>query len=168
MPTRLPPRIVGFSYRGPYRYHVVLNTHRRAQHFADHGTCSRFSDVLRTYAGEAQFDVLVYCVMPDHVHAAIEGLTEGADLRRFINAVKQRTGFIYMNERRTRLWQKGWFDRVLRREELTLDVCRYIAANPVRAGLAETPRDYPHLGSTRFTIDDLIGGFGERPRRPTG
>jgi putative transposase len=167
VPTTLPPRIAGFSYRGAYRYHVVLSTHRREPHFQAHDVCARFVEVLRACTLEKAFEVLVYCVMPDHVHVVVEGLTEESDLRRFIGATKQRTGFSFACERRERLWQKGWFDRVLRREEQTLDVCRYVAANPVRARLVATPRDYPHLGSTRFTMDDLIG-IDERPRRPTG
>jgi REP element-mobilizing transposase RayT len=167
VPTTLPPRIAGFSYRGAYRYHVVLSTHRREPHFREHDVCARFVEVVRARAIEEAFDLLVYCVMPDHVHLVVEGLTEGADLRRFVRATKQMTGFSFACERRGRLWQKGWFDRVLRREEQTLDVCRYVAANPVRARLAATLRDYPYLGSTRFTIDDLIG-IDARLRRPTG
>jgi putative transposase len=167
VPTTLPPRIDGFSYRGAYRYHVVLGTHRRKPHFQAHDVCARFVEVLRARALEEAFELLVYCVMPDHVHLVVEGLTAEADLRRFISAAKQRTGFDFGCERRERLWQKGWFDRVLRREEDTLDVCRYVAANPVRARLAATLPDYPHLGSTRFTIEDLIG-IGARLRRPTG
>jgi hypothetical protein len=32
----------------------------------------------------------------------------------------------------------------------------YVVANPVRAGLVEHPSDYAHLGSQRYTIDELL------------
>jgi len=32
----------------------------------------------------------------------------------------------------------------------------YVVANPVRAGLAAHPRDYPFLGSSKYTIDELL------------
>ena len=32
----------------------------------------------------------------------------------------------------------------------------YIVANPVRAGLVEHPFRYPHLGSQRYTVSELL------------
>jgi REP element-mobilizing transposase RayT len=40
-----------------------------------------------------------------------------------------------------RLWQRYGFERVLRDDEATLDVARYILRNPVRAGLVDVPED---------------------------
>jgi putative transposase len=42
-----------------------------------------------------------------------------------------------------RLWQKGYHDRAIRREEDLLAVARYIVANPLRAGLVKRVGDYP-------------------------
>jgi putative transposase len=44
------------------------------------------------------------------------------------------------------LWQQGYFERVLRNDEGTLTVIRYVFENPVRAGLVERYEDYPFLG----------------------
>jgi hypothetical protein len=33
---------------------------------------------------------------------------------------------------------------------------RYILDNPLRARLATRLEDYPHLGSDRYTLDDLV------------
>ncbi|MNW20243.1 hypothetical protein D3C71_2205540 [compost metagenome] len=52
-------------------------------------------------------------------------------------AVNQFTG------RKVTLWQKGFHDRALRREEDLLKVARYVVANPLRAGLVEKLGDYP-------------------------
>ena len=35
-------------------------------------------------------------------------------------------------------------------------VVRYILENPIRAGLAESILDYPHLGSDRYTLAELV------------
>ena len=45
------------------------------------------------------------------------------------------------------VWQKGYFERVLRGEEGTDAVIAYMLNNPVRAGLVETPMAYPHSWS---------------------
>jgi hypothetical protein len=42
------------------------------------------------------------------------------------------------------IWQEGFHDHAIRREERLRDTARYIIANPVRAGLAKSVRDYPH------------------------
>ena len=42
------------------------------------------------------------------------------------------------------LWQCGFHDHALRREEDLLGVARYVVANPVRAGLVARVGDYPH------------------------
>ena len=41
------------------------------------------------------------------------------------------------------LWQDGYFDRVLRRDDDSTVVVRYMLENPVRAGLARQPEDHP-------------------------
>jgi len=41
-----------------------------------------------------------------------------------------------------RIWQPGFHDRALRRQEDLRAVARYVVANPIRAGLAETVGDY--------------------------
>ena len=41
------------------------------------------------------------------------------------------------------LWQRGFHDRALRREEDLVRMARYVVANPLRAGLVEKLGDYP-------------------------
>jgi REP element-mobilizing transposase RayT len=94
--------------------------------------------------------------MPDHTHVLIEGLRDSADLRRYCKLAKQRSGGIHARSGRGPLWQEGYYDRVLRDCEDIREVARYILANPIRAGLALTPNDYPYLGSDRWTVAELI------------
>jgi hypothetical protein len=66
------------------------------------------------------------------------------------------SGFEFASGRHHRLWQKGYYERVLRDEEPTTDIIRYIIANPVRAGLVIEPGDYPFWGSGVYTRDGLL------------
>ncbi|MNL58136.1 hypothetical protein D3C87_1817490 [compost metagenome] len=45
--------------------------------------------------------------------------------------------------RRGSLWQQGYHDRALRRDEDLVKLARYVVANPLRAGLVEKLGDYP-------------------------
>jgi REP element-mobilizing transposase RayT len=85
--------------------------------------------------------------MPDHVHLLNEGRSDAADLQKFMKSWKQATGFEYAKHNRgRRLWQVGFFDRVLRSDESTEACARYILANPVRAGLVRSVDEYPFAG----------------------
>jgi REP element-mobilizing transposase RayT len=61
-----------------------------------------------------RFDVLAYCVMPDHLHPLLEGTSDDADLREAVRAWKQRTAYDWKPRTGTRLWQPGFHDRVMR------------------------------------------------------
>jgi putative transposase len=105
--------------------------------------------IVRTFlttAAEFEFDVLAYCMMPDHAHLLVQGLTASAALRPFVGTIKQRSGYAFGRQTGNRLWQKGYYDRTVRDDEDLLCVARYIEANPVRAGLVPSIGLWPHVG----------------------
>ena len=55
-----------------------------------------------------------------------------------------------------RLWQRYGFERTLRSNDATLSVARYIVENPIRAGLVERIHDYPFLGSSVYSLDEIL------------
>jgi REP element-mobilizing transposase RayT len=118
------------------------------------------TQILRAFDAY-HLEVIAYCVMPDHVHLLLEGLSSGADLRESVRVWKQRTGYAWKKRTGAQLWQSGFHDRVLRESDETHLVVGYMLQNPVRAGLVSTPREYPWLGSARYTIEDLECHAGE-------
>lgn len=111
--------------------------------------------LLRTAAA---YDVAIpaYCFMPDHLHALLEGSSPTANLQKCAQMFRQRSGHHHRSTSDgERLWQEGYYDRVLRSDDASIDVARYIVANPVRAGLRADVRSFPYVGSTRYTIDEL-------------
>ena len=81
-----------------------------------------------------------------------------SDCRRFIARAKQFSGFHYQRIFGERLWQRYGYERVLRADEETLTVARYIMQNPIRAGLATRVRDYPFIGSSVYTVAEILDG----------
>ena len=87
---------------------------------------------------------LAWVVMPDHLHWLIElGDTPMKALRQRINSRSaiaiNKSSDLYNGK----LWQRGFHDRALRREEDMQAIARYIVANPLRAGLVKRIGDYP-------------------------
>jgi len=94
--------------------------------------------------------------MPDHLHLLVEGQTLEADCKRFINKSKQYSGFYFKQQFRDVLWQRYSFERVLRKDDDTLVVAKYILENPVRAGLVAAVEQYPFVGSFEYPLEDLL------------
>jgi len=93
--------------------------------------------------------------MPNHLHLLIEGSGADSDMKRFISIYKQTTGFYYKKRTGCPLWQINFYEHILRKEEDTADVARYIFGNPVRKGLIEDYRRYKRLGSFEFDTTQL-------------
>ena len=68
---------------------------------------------------------------------------------------KQISGFRHRQLTKQSLWQPGFHERVLRNDEASPAVVRYILENPVRAGLAEQIGEYPFAGSGVYDLASL-------------
>jgi REP element-mobilizing transposase RayT len=151
-----PKRLPHVSYIGKARYFLTFCVHDRREAFRDaDAAVSAITQFLRT-ATEERFAVLAYCLMPDHAHLLVEGIDDEADLLRFAKLAKQRSGALYRRTHEQRLWQEGYFERVLRDDDNGRALARYIIDNPVRKQLVASPHEYPHLGSSTWTIDELL------------
>jgi REP element-mobilizing transposase RayT len=86
---------------------------------------------------------LAWVVMPDHFHWLVE--LENCSLRKLMRQTKSliTRDVNLSNGRSGPLWQQGYHDRALRREEDLVKLARYVVANPLRAGLVEKLGDYP-------------------------
>ena len=86
---------------------------------------------------------LAWVVMPDHFHWLVE--LENCSLRKLMRQTKSliTRDVNLASSRGGPLWQQGYHDRALRREEDLVKLARYVVANPLRAGLVEKLGDYP-------------------------
>jgi len=98
---------------------------------------------LRSTTVVERVDTLAYVLMPDHLHWLFQ-LKEG-DLSRVVQRVKSKSAFEINRYQGAngQIWQRGFHDRALRKEDDVKKVARYIVANPLRAGLVESIGDYP-------------------------
>ncbi len=85
---------------------------------------------------------ITWVLMPDHLHWLVE-LVSG-NLSEMVCRVKARSALAVNAAlgRSGSLWQKGFHDRAVRREEDLKGLARYVIANPVRAGLVKRVGDY--------------------------
>ena len=111
---------------------------------------------LRRACEKHRCDVLIYCFMPDHLHAALRGTAPAADLWSAMTLFKQLSGYRLSRRLPGFHWQKGFFDHVLRDESELAKQLRYISENPVRRGLAKSWQLYPFLGSDALDLHAVL------------
>jgi REP element-mobilizing transposase RayT len=124
-------------------YLVTLVTLDRQPLLQDWSTTRPIINAFKQAQLEGEAISLCWVVMPDHFHWLIDLQTQ--DLPRVMARMKSRStvNFNRNLERTGPLWQKGFHDRALRKDENIRKVARYIVANPLRAGLVNSIGDYP-------------------------
>jgi putative transposase len=107
--------------------------------------------VLEISAQKYNVRIYAYCFMPNHLHLLAHN-EKGDDLLQFVRHFKQKTGFAFKQKARTQLWQARFYDRALRSDDDLKEVAEYIIGNPVSAGLASAPEQFPFSGSFEWSL----------------
>jgi len=97
-----------------------------------------------------KIDLFAAVVMPDHVHMLFEPRTvtgsgnERYNLSEILQSIKAHSGreIARLRGATGQIWVRESFDRWMRNEAEFIEKWTYIANNPVKEGLAETPEAY--------------------------
>lgn len=115
--------------------------------FVDENLASIAVECLLGQRHKSNCDVVVYCVMPDHVHLVVTPMVDGASSLQYIDRFKGWASYEAGRAGWTGyLWQRRSYDHVLRRDEDLEQIAAYILANPMRRGLCAEPEEYPWSG----------------------
>ena len=126
-------------------YLVTTATAGRKPLFSDLATARTLVQAMRHQQRSGTVDSLAFVIMPDHLHWLL-ALGDRHSLSQVIGQTKRYSAQQINRTRGTKgqaIWQDGFHDHALRKEEDLKEMARYIIANPVRAGLVSRPADYP-------------------------
>src|SRR2546426_7959993 len=109
------------------------------------------ADAIRHFHGK-RYQVLAWCVMPNHVHVVFSTLGE-RKLEAILHSWKSFSaqGANRLLGRSGSFWQREYFDHLVRNEASLSRIIRYVQENPQKAGL----RDWPWVGTEELRS----GGF---------
>ena len=138
-------RLQHFDYEGSYAYFLTICCYDNGNYFINKNTVFNILNSLNNISSEMDFSIIAYCFMPDHLHILTSG-NERINLIKFVKQFKQITGYNFKKATGRRLWQKSFYDHVVRKDENLNSIVEYIFNNPVRKGLVEDYDDYPFLG----------------------
>lgn len=132
-------RLKDFDYASAWTvYHVNMKAFREKKIFSNSNINQQVVEILKSSAKLHGYDLLSYCLMPDHLHILVQAGEFPKDLSGFVR------GFKSFSSRSTskKLWQRGFYEHILRKEENLADVAKYILENPMRKRLVEEHGQY--------------------------
>ncbi len=136
-----PPRVLlpGFPH------HVVQRGHNRNAVFVGPADYEVYLANLAHWKQVFDVAVQAWCLMTNHVHLVLVPRREGAGISGLMRRLSARQGR-YVNRVEGRLgtlWCGRFHSSVVDSDAYLLACLRYVEMNPVRAGIAAHPRDYP-------------------------
>jgi putative transposase len=166
-----PPRI----QLGGATYHVSSKSSAKRPIFLDRSDRELFMSILAMVVRRHSWSCTAYCLMTTHYHLLVK--TPKPDLA----AGMQRLNGFYASSFNHRHGTSGhvlgsrYHSELIETDGHLLEACRYIALNPVRAGLCEEPESWG-WGSYRaaiglapadrtFAVDALLRLFAPEPDR---
>ncbi len=124
-------------------HHVTQRGNRREPIFFEPGDQTIYLRILSAQARRRDVGIWAYCLMPNHVHLILTprdetGLasTVGEAHRRYTSFINGRAGWT------GHLFQSRYAS-VAMDDAHFITAARYVALNPVRAGLVERPEAWP-------------------------
>ena len=139
-----------FQKYEPPLYFVTFCTVQRRNILANHAVFAAF----REYAEEGvNRGVAVgrYVIMPDHIHLFVRGSGDFV-LGSWVAGLKRVVAAAVTGGRS--IWQRGFFDHLIRNSESYSQKWDYVRQNPVRAGLVSNADDWPFQGEVILIAHD--------------
>jgi putative transposase len=124
-------------------HHVTQRGNRREPVFFGAGDYQLYRRLIAAAARRAGAEIWAYCLMPNHVHLIVTPTDHDGLRATFAEAHRRYTGAINARFQWTGHLFQGRFGAVVMDAPHLLAATRYIALNPVAAGLVSRAEDWP-------------------------
>jgi putative transposase len=142
---KLPPRLYRIFPNNPV-FFITFCTYRRRKLLATDFANAAFTQFANRAYEKHNVAVGRYVIMPDHLHFFVCG-PDNFELGRWIGLLKQSLAKAVSSAVETNpIWQRGFFDHLLRSDESYSQKWNYVFDNPVRAGLVRKAEEWPYSG----------------------
>ncbi len=125
-------------------YHILTRGNNRQDVFGDEEDNRRYLDILLHYKEKYHFNLYHYVMMTNHVHLVIEPSEGGGSLSEIMKGINQAYARHYKRKYNHfgHFWQDRYKSIIISKDEYLLACGSYVELNPVRAKMAEDPKDY--------------------------
>jgi putative transposase len=134
-------------------YFITVCTFLRRPILARNAVAAVLVDELRAVRERHGWVIGSYVVMPDHMHffcaSEYDAKTLSDFMREWKSSTRRRVNALLPRPTTaaTTLWQREFFDHILRSNESYAQKWDYVRDNPVRPGLVSSAEDWPDAGT---------------------
>lgn len=139
-------RLRDFDYAARHTSFVTIVTHERREFFKDNRVADSTTKCLLDLREKQNFRLFSFCLMPDHLHALIGIGESGLTLGRICGDFKSLSTKAFWQFYTGKMWQRQFFDHVIRNEQDFAETLKYIRLNPVRKGLVGDWKEWKYQG----------------------
>lgn len=144
------------NYSNTSFFHVMTQGINKSYIFDNEDDIKYYIDKMEQLTKEQNVKIMAYCIMSNHAHILLEAkkLEElskymqrlNTSYGRYYNKKYDKVGFVF----RDRYKSEGIYS-----EKQLYNCIKYIANNPVKAGICEEPAEYPYSMYTKLSeVDD--------------
>ena len=159
---------------GTYFFTVV--THKRRKILCEPENVSLLRLIFKEVMDNHPFTIDAIVLLPDHLHCILTlpvddrdfsgrwRLLKGSFSRRCDARYKGELSAARKNKKEQAVWQRRFWEHVIRDERDFINHVEYIHYNPVKHGLANAPKEWPYSSfhrSVKNGLYDLDWGAGE-------
>jgi REP element-mobilizing transposase RayT len=132
--TEEQDRLDLFVSRRIQRY---LDAGKGACHLANPLLAESLAQTMRRFAG-TRYRLFAWCIMPNHVHAVMQPL-KPATLSTILHSWKSFAANVAQKQLGVSgpLWQREYYDHLIRNDEALWRIMTYVAQNPLKASLSD-------------------------------
>ena len=135
--------------------HIIQRGNNRQAIFAAEADYQFFRDALVEAAAKYGLAVHAYAWMTNHVHLLATPALEDSISKTFQSVGRRYVQYFnYTYKRSGTLWEGRYRATVVDSERYLLTLMRYIELNPLRAGMAAEPQDYPWSSYRRNALGE--------------
>jgi REP element-mobilizing transposase RayT len=128
-------RLENFDYSSSRVYFVTIVVSGRRTLFYNREFSEAVIDCLLNLREKMKFNLYCYCLMPDHFHALVSVGDSEKDLGKICGAFKSLTTRLYWKYGKGTLWQRGYYDHIIRNETDFFECLKYTKNNPSKKNL---------------------------------
>ena len=145
-------------------YFITLVTYQRKNLFANKGAITLFQKSIDHVKSYRPFFLEAYCILPDHIHFILSLPEKDNNFSVRISQIKRRfskqyvknVGIVYpgneslQNRRELPIWQRRFWEHLIRDENDLERHIDYIHYNPVKHGLVNRVQDWKYSSFLDF------------------
>ncbi|HUF03145.1 MAG TPA: transposase [Aridibacter sp.] len=137
---------------------VTIAAKERKPCFADESFARACKSLLLQLREKRQFNLYSYTFRPDHFHGLIGIGDSDSNLGKICGEFKSMTTREWWKKEKGKLWQRQYYDHVIRSIDDLWETVSYIRDNPVKSDLVDRWDKWEHYGEPDLSL--IIEPYG--------